>query len=131
MPRGNPGQPKSAEHRASLSAAAKSRKLSPETRQKLSAARRGVPKSPEHRANISAALKGKPKTSDINYHIVHSRMGAASAHLCSCGSQALDWAYQYTCREPLFSPEGWPYSTDPSDYLPMCRRCHKKLDAAR
>lgn len=131
MPRGSPGRPKSPEHRARLSAAARGRTASAETRANLSKARRGVPKSDAHRAAISAALTGKLKTLEVNYHTIHARMGNASEQRCGCGEQARDWAYQYTCPEPLYSPEGWPYSLDPADYLPMCRRCHKRLDARR
>lgn len=103
--------------------------FSPETRARLSAMRKGQPKSPAHREAIATALRGKRKTDEVNYHLVHARMGHASEHLCECGERALDWAYQHTALEELFSPEGWPYSTDPADYKPMCRRCHKKLDA--
>ena len=31
----------------------------------------------------------------------------------------------------LLSPEGWPFSTNPDDYTPMCRSCHRKFDNQR
>lgn len=54
--------------------------------------------------------------------------GKASEYLCSCGKPAQDWAYLYT-GEPLRSPDdSRPYSTNPDDYAPMCRKCHIRFD---
>lgn len=54
--------------------------------------------------------------------------GPAREHLCSCGRQAEEWAWQHT-GNPLFeeSIKCW-FSTDKSDYAPMCKSCHTKLD---
>ena len=56
---GNAGRPKSAEHRAKISAANRLRApISDETRAKMSQAGRGRLKSAEHRAKIGAAQRG-------------------------------------------------------------------------
>src|SRR4051812_7757080 len=106
------GKPKTQGQRAAQSLAMTGRKPGLATRAKMSAARKGQPKSPAHREAIAAALRGRrrPRTGPPSYFSVHSEMGRASEHLCECGAQALDWAYQYTAKVVLFSPEGWPYS---------------------
>lgn len=107
MPTGSPGKPKSAEHRAKLAASLSGRK-----------------RTPEQRARISAS-----KLTEVpSYQAMHKRMGPASARTCACGQPALDWALQPTCQEPLHSPEGLAYSTNPEDYEAMCRKCHNLLD---
>jgi hypothetical protein len=63
---------------------------------------------------------------------VHYRLrvkyGPATDHLCSCGDQALQWAYQHTGDPELTDLRG-PYSENLNDYKPMCRSCHAVLDA--
>lgn len=127
------GKAKSAEHRAKLSAAKMGKAPSDEARSAMSRAGRGKPKSAAHRAAISAALRGMPKErGGVTYFNTHGDMGRADAHQCKCGNQARDWAYQYTAGEnELLSPEGWPFSTNPDDYIPMCRSCHRKFDNQR
>lgn len=55
--------------------------------------------------------------------------GPARNHVCPCGEQAEEWAYQHTAVTVLRNRKGSPYSTDLNDYRPMCRRCHRRLDA--
>ena len=126
------GKPKSSEQKAKISAAMRGRSPSAEARAAMSRAGKGRPKSAEHRRAIAAALRGKVRPrKGVTYYNVHGDMGRADAHLCSCGEPARDWAYQYTAGDrEILSPEGWPYSTDPDDYRPMCRPCHRRFDNA-
>ena len=67
------------------------------------------------------------------YKIVHQRLarerGPAKNHSCACGSQAFQWAYQYTGDPEYRDPEGgFPFSENLDDYAPMCRSCHARLD---
>lgn len=66
------------------------------------------------------------------YTTVHSRLrsqrGKASQQVCvECSAVAEDWAYMYGCPNDKQSKFG-PYSTDLSQYQPMCRPCHKVFD---
>lgn len=69
----------------------------------------------------------------MTYNSVHNRFNEtdpASNHVCGCGHQAKDWAYQHNSLEEVYDEKsGRPYSENPDDYLPMCRSCHFKLDA--
>ncbi len=67
------GRPKSAEHRAKISASLKGRKQSDETRARKRAAHLGTRQSPETAAKISAALKGKPKSAEHRAAISEAR----------------------------------------------------------
>lgn len=58
---------------------------------------------------------------------LRARYGPARDHLCPCGKQAEEWAYQHTAETEL-SPGNMPYSESDDDYLPMCRSCHRRLD---
>jgi len=68
----------------------------------------------------------------VSYDGMHFRLkaefGVASTHLCPCGAQAEQWAYQHTDPNERFQAGDGPYSTDPDHYLPMCRPCHRQLD---
>jgi hypothetical protein len=66
--------------------------------------------------------------------------GRASEYLCigiGCGEQAVDWAYDGgDCTQlggPLAPADRLGgrsyYSRFPEFYMPLCRRCHKQLDA--
>lgn len=72
------------------------------------------------------------KGNQINYiaahHRVYSSKGKATNHLCPCGAQAHEWAYQGGCENELIDPRGRRYSPDPDRYEPMCRKCHRALD---
>lgn len=67
----------------------------------------------------------------MGYRSVHRALvrqyGPASSHTCPCGQPAQDWALQPTLN-PLFRDERGTYSEDPSDYKPMCKFCHRRLD---
>jgi hypothetical protein len=57
---------------------------------------------------------------DLGYKGVHHRLrrlrGPARDHLCACGEQAAEWAFD--------EPTG--FSNDLSRYRPECQSCHKK-----
>lgn len=71
---------------------------------------------------------------DPAYQRAHSRVrrerGSAKDHPCAgdCGGPAEQWAYQRGSAGEQVSREGWPFSFDPSDYKPMCRYCHRRVD---
>lgn len=82
----------------------------------------------------------------MNYGSVHQRLtrehGAARNYPCAhCGRQADEWAYDHRDRlevadlvppaPPGFGARQSPrvYSLDPAHYLPLCRQCHRDLDA--
>jgi hypothetical protein len=68
------------------------------------------------------------------YQQIHKTLrrlrGPASDHLCSCGTRAYEWAYQFTAGDKeLRNADGsGPHSLNPDDYAPMCRPCHSRLD---
>ena len=72
---------------------------------------------------------------DATYNAVHFRLrhqrGRAAAQTCECGEPAAEWAYDHSKSEPKVDPEGKPYSTDLARYIPLCRSCHRRLDARR
>lgn len=83
----------------------------------------------------SAELKTWHQVSD-DIRNMHDRLrrarGKASTYVCSCGKQAMDWAYNHGDPAPKLSKDKrgtWMWwSSDPDMYVPMCRRCHKNLD---
>lgn len=71
------------------------------------------------------------------YHAVHVKMqrdkGSASNHQCAmCAAQAADWAFDGDPDAALYddSREGIArvYSLDQSDYIPLCKSCHRTKD---
>jgi hypothetical protein len=74
------------------------------------------------------------KGDDVGYSGAHSRVrrayGLPSLHRCvDCGGQAEDWAYDHLDDGEQYE-HGWPYSTNPDHYMPMCKRCHVAFDRA-
>lgn len=72
---------------------------------------------------------------NIGYAAAHSRVrrlyGSPSEHeCCDCGGPAADWAYDHTDPDEKFTTQGWPYSTDISTYVPLCKKCHVAFDLA-
>lgn len=76
----------------------------------------------------------------ISYRGVHRRLeryrGKASEHDCYfCGAPADEWALVHEPLEvrwgtnSLKSGRSVPYSVDLSDYEPLDRSCHRRLDA--
>lgn len=72
----------------------------------------------------------------VSYSTVHQRVkdvhGPAWRHLCRhcMTSYASDWAYDHNDPDELRSARGLAYSTDPERYIPLCRPCHRRFDAA-
>jgi len=58
-----------------------------------------------------------PTRAAVHYRLKSTR-GLASEHVCECGRQAMDWAFD--------EPAG--FSGDLSRYRPLCRSCHTKAD---
>lgn len=73
-----------------------------------------------------------PRKLDVGYMGAHYRVrtakGLASAHACSCGSQAAHWAYDHNDPDERKSPEGLAFSLDANHYIPMCVSCHRTFD---
>ncbi len=69
-----------------------------------------------------------------SYNAVHMRLrttyGSASNYECPCGNRSVHWAYLHNDPNEKTSDEG-PYSTDMDCYLPMCVKCHKRMDLDR
>lgn len=89
---------------------------------------------PEHGRFGPPQPKQKPMAEDVSYHHVHVRLraerGRASDRMCEdgCGRKAKHWAYDHSDPNALRSPEGFPYSTDLSNYWALCSSCHQKHD---
>lgn len=45
-----------------------------------------------------------------------------------CGDQAAEWSYDHTDSNEHVSPEGYPFSSDPDRYVPLCVSCHRTFD---
>jgi len=72
---------------------------------------------------------------DVSYFAVHARLhrlhGPAAARPCRhCGKPAYEWAYDHSDPNEQHDEDGRVYSLDLTRYLPLCRPCHRKLDAA-
>lgn len=85
---------------------------------------RTYPRGREHWATID----------EPGYSAMHSRVkserGPACAHECAhCGGRARDWAYDHSDPNPRYW-RGHPFSLDKARYIPLCRRCHYRLDRA-
>ena len=74
----------------------------------------------------------------VGYSAIHKRlaaeMGPAWSWECAeCGEGASDWAYDHGDADERLSGElgsmGMPYSLHSSHYRPLCRRCHRRVDA--
>lgn len=68
----------------------------------------------------------------VGYVAAHQRIyadrGRADTHTCAhCGAQARDWAYDHGGNPVV----GLKYSVNPSDYIPLCRTCHRRFDSER
>lgn len=126
----------STEHRARLRTAQKAR-WAKMTKVERRAAAPVV--APENRASPAAGLfRGDhPKWigDRVSYDGAHTRCrryrGPARAHACiDCHRPALEWSFSHEtpAGRTLYDDEGRPYSADPADYEPRCRRCHKLYD---
>jgi hypothetical protein len=83
-------------------------------------ARTGVPGPPEKMRDFVLGVI-------TSYSAAHAKLirdrGPASQFPCiDCGEQAEEWSYRYN------EPGEFAWSTDPDDYDPRCRSCHRKFD---
>lgn len=83
--------------------------------------------------NGTVDFVGQKRTETPNYRRAHKwvreERGLAADHQCvDCGEKAREWSYDHTDPDEKKSPEGWVYSTDPSNYSPRCKSCHIALD---
>lgn len=64
------------------------------------------------------------------HHRVWRLRGLASNYECEhCGRKADHWAYDHSDPDALVSNDGmYPYSSDPTRYLPLCQSCHVRFD---
>lgn len=90
-------------------------------------------KSPPRTGPKNPAWKGDAAT----YCSVHLRMSTKlRPETCAdCGTSEgrFEWALKPDVdrRTCLMSPAGYPYSTDPADYINLCKPCHNRLDHPR
>lgn len=74
------------------------------------------------------------------HRAIYAARGKAREHECACGAPAAEWAYQHnggeserteTVQSGRYAGGTLAYSTDPSHYAAMCRRCHRAFDKKR
>lgn len=86
------------------------------------------------RAAKQGTIRRPNDEATLAYHRAHKRVysarGPARSWPCTCGSQAREWAYTHDCVDERQSALG-PYSNNPSDYVPLCSSCHKRMDRAK
>jgi hypothetical protein len=87
------------------------------------------------RQHGSTELKRKITTYKAAHRQLRRKRGKASELQClntSCSSLATDWCYDYTnaseCVIEMKNGNPLKYSTNIADYIPLCRRCHRKFD---
>ncbi|MFG2067742.1 hypothetical protein ACGFKZ_12895 [Micromonospora tulbaghiae] len=93
---------------------------------------RGVTTNCADRVNHPDPRRKDELTYDGAHNRVKAQRGSASDHLCRCGNQAEQWAYNHADFKQRADTEGRekgrPYSINPDHYLPMCRSCHARFD---
>lgn len=90
-------------------------------------------------ADLVGPIRGTPEYEDCfvpgarwAHQRVAQQFGRAAEHTCiECGNKALDWAYDGTDPTEHLEDSWRYYSVWPEFYMPMCRKCHTKRDAAR
>lgn len=88
----------------------------------------------QDKARMASKYQSDPKGMSGYYyahHKVRKERGPASKLTCSCGNQAEQWAYNHSDPNGLSTKFGYPYSTSPSFYEAMCRKCHSMFDYRR
>lgn len=80
-------------------------------------------------------LGAPAKRGIITYEAAHARVrsqfgGAHNYDCLACGADAQDWAYDHEDQSALSGGRsGCLYSTDPTHYIPLCKKCHSAFDA--
>lgn len=113
-------RPRSAEHKAKISAALKGRTVSGETREKLRQAKLGAASTP--RGKDHPHWKGEEPGAGA----AHAWLAAALQKIGRCQRCSVEgrteWAFLY---------HGRPHTRCRDDYLELCRTCHRRLDWER
>ena len=91
-------------------------------------------RSPTHRANIARALIGKKngwKGDAIEYDAAHRRAAKILRGLpcLQCGAPKAEAALKGGAGAFFSNRYGCWYSTNPADYIPLCRACHLSYDS--
>lgn len=122
------GKPRPPEVLAKFSAALRGRKLSAEHRAKLSQVRKGRPTTPAMQAAYERLTgDGHPswKGDEASYHWKHQWLEkhhpkAGACAFCALAGEKTEWAF-------LYHPE--PHTRNPEDYIELCIKCHRRMDA--
>mgnify|MGYP007028412764 CR=1 FL=1 len=89
-------------------------------------------------ASARASLRFPTHKGYVSYGYAHTlvkdKKGPASEHMCVCGDQAREWAYDGKDPEQIVgivTNLGMVYSLNPDHYMPMCAPCHRNRDITR
>lgn len=100
--------------------------------------RNGSPHVVIHQRDRRNKLENHPRWTgeEATYSAIHQRLksqrGCASDMKCiDCEGKAQHWSYTHDSEYELVDSDLGPYSTNLSDYVPRCVRCHKRFDLAR
>lgn len=98
----------------------------------------GVTQSGVHHALVRHGIprrrKGPVHIKHPKYLSAHCRIavirGKASTHTCECGHPTIHWAFRHDTPNDRFQLDdrNGPFSSDPNDYTPLCRKCHDLYD---
>lgn len=107
MARGNPGVPKSPEHRAKISAALSGRRL-----------------SEQHRDNLAAENNYAWKGEAASYSVIHQvlRRRYPKSGTCSTCTRAGGKTEYAFLKHPA------PHTRNITDYVELCPPCHRRMD---
>jgi hypothetical protein len=95
---------------------------------------------PQETAESAAGFDTAPAiATHVGYRAAHARVQAARGHASSypcadCGLPAADWAYDHSNPDELVAAVNGAlrrYSLDSDRYVPRCRKCHRRFDAAQ
>src|SRR6516162_2526071 len=97
-----------------------------------------VTHGPGNRGRMGSS-NGNWKGDAAPYSAIHLRLvrefGSASQFQClnDCGRQAQEWAYDHGDPNEIVGDDSHgvmaPYSLDPQFYMPLCKWCHRSMDA--
>lgn len=63
---------------------------------------------------------------EAHQNVLRRRGRAADRPCARCGRPAWDWAYRGGSALERITEGGRRWSPDPDDYVPACRRCHRR-----
>lgn len=78
-------------------------------------------------------IRGTMPPAYVTVHLwLRAERGPATKYVCrDCPNRADEWAYDHTDPDALLDELARPYSTDAHHYAPLCRSCHRRVDARR